>query len=100
MTTWIGPDDPGNAQPPLKFSEILAKFFEATPEGPVNEHPGPDFDGISRTREISAEEIDCEPPATANEWLALHATDGHSSGFEPSAPSITEMSITEQEAGS
>jgi hypothetical protein len=43
MTTWLSPDDPGNANPPVRFSEILRAFFGAVPDGPVNEHPGPDL---------------------------------------------------------
>lgn len=34
-------------------------------------------------REISAEEIDNEPPATATEWLEMAPEDRHPYGFEP-----------------
>lgn len=54
--------------------------------------------GMSRGRQITAEEIDNEPPATAEQWLTSDASDRHPGGFDP-PPFYPELAREEPEAG-
>jgi hypothetical protein len=74
MATWCGPDDQGNA-------EVWADSFSVR-EGPVNEHPGPDFPLLRFNGEPVMEGsngrlvYDCEPESEDGCFVAVPGCEG------------------------
>jgi hypothetical protein len=48
--------------------------------------------------QVTAAEIDAEPPATAADWLAVEPEDRHPGGFEP-RQYVTEISVPASDDG-